>query len=56
MAKIKVSCKYCESDIKLLGDKGKKTGVNYYCVLNKMENNECPEDCQWYIPKKMYVV
>jgi len=57
MAKIQTSCKYCKSDIRILTEDKEGTKVGYYCILNKMENNKCPDDCEWFIPdKKIYVV
>ncbi|HID25207.1 MAG TPA: hypothetical protein EYP23_01905 [Thermoplasmata archaeon] len=59
MVKLQVNCKHCRSDIKILtGGETEESivGRNYHCTLNKMENNECPGNCEWFIPDKVYVV
>ena len=28
----------------------------YYCTLNKMVDGSCPDDCEWYLPSKTFVV
>ncbi len=55
MSGIKINCKHCRKDITITSNPSDKP-TKYYCVLNKMENGECPDNCEWFIPKKMYVV
>ena len=56
MPRIQTSCKYCKKDVRVLTGDEEGNRLGYYCVLNKMENGECPDKCEWFIPEKPYVV
>jgi len=56
MVRVQINCKHCRKMTSITSDVSSEREGKYYCTLNKMENNECPENCEWFIPDKVYVV